>query len=116
MKLLLTVEGATEEELKRGAEAALAVFDDTGIDPVTAFEGMSALEGWDIKGFPAGGLSDEESKAASVWLDARQAAIEATCAEWPEDRRRNANGVLELLAPDQEERAAERGEFMRKLA
>ena len=106
MKLLLTVEGATEDELKRGAEAAVAVFNETGIDPVTAAEGMFALEGWDIKGFPSDGLSDEESKAASVWLDAQQAAIEATCADWPEDKRRQANGILELLPPDHEKRAA----------
>ncbi len=116
MKLVLTVDGATEEELKRGAQAAIEVFNETCIDPVAAAEGRFALEGWDIKGFPKGGLSDAESRAASAWFDAERSAIEAACADWPEERRANANGCLELLPPDDEQGARDTKRHQNALA
>lgn len=115
MYLRFSVKGATQEENERGLAAAKAVFEATGIDPLTAAEGMFAVEGWDVSGFPANGLNDKDAKAASVWLDAEEAAFEAACSGWPEERRSAARGSLELLLPDHEERAAER-EAMTRLA
>ena len=96
MQLRITVEGATKEEVRRGLNAALAVFDKANMHPLTAAEGRFALEGWDIQGFPEDGFSDEESAAASVWMEAEQAAIDACCANWPGDRERPSE-VLELV-------------------
>ena len=96
MQLRITVDGATKEEVRRGLNAALDVFEKAKMDPLTAAEGMFALEGWDIQGFPDDGLSAEDSKAADVWMDAEQAAIDACCADWPDDRER-PSAVLELI-------------------
>ena len=96
MQLRITVEGATKEEVRRGLNAALEVFDKAKMHPQIAAQGMFALEGWDIQGFPDDGLSDEESAAADVWMEAEQAAIDACCADWPSDRER-PSGALELI-------------------
>jgi len=34
-----------------------------------------------------GEMSDEDSKAASVWLEAEAAAIDACCIGWPDDKK-----------------------------
>ncbi|MER9052510.1 hypothetical protein NKJ73_21890 [Mesorhizobium sp. M0074] len=81
MELRLNIEGATPEELARG------VFARAGITALQGAEGLFALEGWDIKGFPEDDKpTEDEDRAASVWMEADEAATTACCAGWPEDR------------------------------
>lgn len=99
MELRLDIEDASPEEIARGIAAAEAVFERTGISAIDAADGMFALEGWDIKGFPEGEEpSEEEDRAASVWFEAERAACEACCAGWPEEKvvRRRALGLIEV--------------------
>ncbi|MVA97958.1 hypothetical protein GN330_11955 [Nitratireductor sp. CAU 1489] len=77
MRLVLHVDGASELELRRGLKAAEAVFERAGVSAERAAEGMFALEGWDIQSFPENSLSDEDGRAASAWIDATNAAVEA---------------------------------------
>jgi len=94
--LRLTIEGATEEELRKGLAAARAVFEREGVHPLVAADGWWALQGWDEGGFQDS-LNDEDSGNASIWLEAEEAAIAACCEGWPESRRRPGIGGLELL-------------------
>lgn len=87
MELRLNIEGAAPEELARGVAAAEAVFAHAGITALQGAEGLFALEGWDIKGFPEDDQPTEhEDQAASVWMEADEAATAACCAGWPEDK------------------------------
>ena len=98
MELRLNVEGASPQEIERGLNAAREVFNRTGIDPLTANQGMFAMEGWDITGSPDKGtrtLTDEESAAADAWVEASDAAIAACCEHW--DASRPNEGTLELI-------------------
>ncbi|MBZ9740958.1 MULTISPECIES: hypothetical protein [unclassified Mesorhizobium] len=88
MDLLLLMKGATPEEISRGIAAAQAVLDRAGITSLQAAEGMFALEGWDINGFPEDNEPSEmEHAAANLWMEASNAALDACCADWPEERR-----------------------------
>ncbi|MFU0507925.1 hypothetical protein [Pseudaminobacter sp. NGMCC 1.201702] len=100
MYLHLSIEGASTAELRRGLDAAKAVFEKANMHPQTAAEGRFALEGWDIGGFE-GELSTEDSKAADVWMEADHAAIEACCADWPADRARPYEALQLLSSLDQ---------------
>lgn len=85
MQLRLTVPGATQEEVQKGLDTAVAVFASEGVDPLTASEGFFALEGWDAAGFPENSpeFTDKDRKAADVWMKAIEAAVAACCASWP---------------------------------
>lgn len=86
MELRLNIEGATPEELAHGVAAAEAVFAQAGITALQGAEGLFALEGWDIKGFPEDDQpTEDEDRAATVWMEADEAATKACCAGWPED-------------------------------
>ncbi|MER9301943.1 hypothetical protein [Mesorhizobium sp. M0496] len=44
---------------------------------------MFALDGWDIKGFPEDDKpTEDKDQAATVWLEADEAAAAACCAGW----------------------------------
>ncbi|MRX33241.1 hypothetical protein [Aminobacter sp. MDW-2] len=86
MGLHLKIEGVSPEDKQRGIAAAEAVLHAAGMTADRACAGMWALECWDDDGFQ-GELSDEDSKAARVWLDAEAAAIDACCVGWPEDKK-----------------------------
>jgi len=87
MELRLNIEGATPEELARGVAAAEGVFERAGITPLQGAEGLFALEGWDIKGFPEDDKpTEDEDQAATIWMEADEAATTACCAGWPEDK------------------------------
>ncbi|MCQ8871938.1 hypothetical protein NP945_08900 [Mesorhizobium sp. LMG17149] len=97
MELRLNIEGATPEELARGVAAAEAVFSRAGITALQGAEGLFALEGWDIKGFPEDDQpTEDEDQAASVWMEADEAATTACCAGWPEDKV-PGHQILELI-------------------
>jgi hypothetical protein len=86
MKLRLEIMGASPAESQRGIAAADAVFAAAGISAEQATDGMFALEGWDDASFQADMEPDEdEDLAASVWMEANKAAIQACCADWPVD-------------------------------
>ncbi|WP_245490459.1 hypothetical protein [Mesorhizobium sp. M7A.F.Ca.US.011.01.1.1] len=60
-------------------------------------EGLFALEGWDIKGFPEDDQPTEnEGQAASAWEEADEAATIACCAGWPQDKVPH-HQVMELI-------------------
>ncbi|WP_395449398.1 hypothetical protein ACHMW7_05865 [Aminobacter sp. UC22_36] len=85
MGLHLRIEGVSPEDMQRGIAAAQAVIDAASMTAQRACSGMFALECWDDDGFQ-GELSEEDGKAASVWLEAEAAAIDACCVGWPEDK------------------------------
>ncbi|ESZ05791.1 hypothetical protein X737_35535 [Mesorhizobium sp. L48C026A00] len=97
MELRLNIEDATPQELVRGIAAAETVFARAGITALQGAEGLFALEGWDIKGFPEDDKpTEDEDRAATVWLKADEAAATACCAGWPEDKVPH-HQVMELI-------------------
>ncbi|QKC90595.1 hypothetical protein EB230_20960 [Mesorhizobium sp. NZP2234] len=59
--------------------------------------GAFAVEGWDEMGFPPDQEpSEAEYAAADVWYEANNAALQACCEGWAEEKRLRAFG-LELL-------------------
>jgi hypothetical protein len=102
MELRLKVEGASELEIARGLKAAREVFEKHGISPYTAHEGLFALEGWDIAGFPDVGdqvPTESEHAAAEVWLEANEAAVKSCCEGWVDS---NVMSELDLVMTDAE--------------
>ncbi|RUW46734.1 hypothetical protein [Mesorhizobium sp. M8A.F.Ca.ET.021.01.1.1] len=87
MALILSVPGASPEEITRGIAAAEGALERAGFTAEEAADGAFALEGWDIIGFPEGGLDDQAGAAAQAWGEAHTAALKACCAGWPEERK-----------------------------
>jgi hypothetical protein len=83
----ISIPGATKEELQRGVAAALKVFRDTGVHPMTAAEGRFRREAWDIGGFQDENVTDQQLAAARIWDQADAAALEAACVGWNEARK-----------------------------
>ncbi|MER9296988.1 hypothetical protein NKI38_10930 [Mesorhizobium sp. M0621] len=97
MELRLNIEGATPEEHARGVAAADAVFARAGITPLQGADGLFALDGWDIKGFPEDDQpTEDEARAAAVWVEADKAAATACCAGWPEEKVPH-HQIMELI-------------------
>lgn len=86
MGLHLSIDGVSAEDKQRGIAAAEAVLRAADMTADQASAGMSALEWWDDDGCQ-GEMSDEDSHAASVWLEAEAAAIDACCIGWPDDKK-----------------------------
>ena len=86
MGLHLRIKGVSPEDKQRGVAAAEAVLRAAGMTAQRACAGMFALECWDDDGF-VGELGEEDSEAATVWLEAEAAAIDACCIGWPEDKK-----------------------------
>ncbi|WP_309086000.1 hypothetical protein [Chelativorans sp.] len=109
--LTLKVEGASDEDIRRGLDAAGAVFEEAGVHPAEASEGFFAMEGWDIGGFK-GDLDEEASRNADIWLKAQEAAVKACCEGWDESRK-PVSGDLELIDTERyEKRRADDGSWM----
>ena len=100
MDLVLSVPGATPEEVSRGIAAAEAALERAGFTAEEAADGAFALEGWDINGFPEDGLGEDEGEAAQAWAEAHAAALEACCAGWPEDRKPISVDLSLLMDPE----------------
>ena len=91
----IDIDGATEQGLTRGFEAAVAVF--RRATPAgkswleTAWKVAVALqkrEAWDIEGFDeAFAPTDEQLDICDLWDEADKAAVAACCAGWPEKPR-----------------------------
>ena len=81
-KLLIVQEGATSEELKRGTEAALALFESAGVAPRDA-----AHAAWKVRGATENAayqFSEREFQMAALWDKAACIAANACCAGWAE--------------------------------
>lgn len=114
MDMLMKARGATPSEKQRGLEAAKAVLARAGMAAEEAADGAFAVEGWDDMGFPADKEpSEAEYAAADVWYAANNAALEACCAGWSDEKRIQAHG-LELLT-DPEEQLADRDTALERL-
>ncbi|RUX96598.1 MULTISPECIES: hypothetical protein [unclassified Mesorhizobium] len=114
MDIIMQARGAMPEEKQRGLEAARAVLYRAGITAEEAAEGAFALEGWDDMGF----LEDQEPSeaeyaAADVWYQANNAALQACCKSWPDEKRVHAIGLQLLTNP--EEQLADRDTALAKL-
>ncbi|MES0100504.1 hypothetical protein [Mesorhizobium sp. M0019] len=97
MELRLNIQGATSQGLALGIAAAEAVFARAGITALQGAEGLFALKGWDIKGFPDDDKpTEDEDLAAAVWMEADKAAAAACCAGWPEEKVPR-HQVMELI-------------------
>lgn len=80
-RIELEVEGATEEDLARGVDAAWAVFDATGVDP---WKGAYASH--DMEWTPADTLvlTEEDANKGTAYWDATEAALIAACGDLPD--------------------------------
>jgi hypothetical protein len=100
MKLMLSVHGATPEQIAAGIAAAQAIFEREGCTAEEAADASFEVEGWDIRGFQ-GDLSDRAAELMGVWEEAQQAAIEACCAGWA---KRPSGAYLAWIDPHDSER------------
>lgn len=101
MDILMDARGATPEEKQRGLAAARAVIERSGLTAEEAAEGSFAVEGWDDMGFPPDQEpSEDEYAAADVWWAASNAAIEACCDGWSDEKRRQVCGLQLLHDPE----------------
>lgn len=101
VSLKLTINGATPEEIVRGLNAAMNVFEKAGINPYDAAGGKFARDLWDDLGFPEDDedFTDHDAHEAAIWDQAEEAAVNTCCASWPEDRPRTGDG-LEVIIDD----------------
>lgn len=101
MDVIMRARGASPEEMQRGIEAAKAVLDRAEMSAERAADGAFAVEGWDEMGFPADQEpSEAECAAADVWYEANNAALQACCEGWPEEKRLRAFGLELLVNPE----------------
>ncbi|TPN53141.1 hypothetical protein [Mesorhizobium sp. B1-1-7] len=101
MDILMDARGAAPEEKQRGLEAARAVLERIGITAEEAAESSFAVEGWDDAGFPPDQEPPEEVYvAAEAWWAASNAAIEACCEGWPDEKRHGVDGLQLLHDPE----------------
>jgi len=107
----LSIPTATPEEVARGLQAALDVFERAGIDPHTAASGNFEREGWDDSGFQ-GRISNADLKSAQIWDAAEEAARDAACADWPADRSKE---IRLQIVTDPEAQLADRDTALKML-
>jgi hypothetical protein len=90
-KVVLHVEGASEDELARGVAAAHAVlFRDGDVDLVAAMAANASRDFIMLDGNlePIKDISEEEHRLARLWEDALGAALDACCAGWSDQPMR----------------------------
>ncbi|MBZ9884817.1 hypothetical protein LB535_20940 [Mesorhizobium sp. CA10] len=103
MDIKMDARGATPEEKQRGIAAATAVLDRAGMTAEDAASGSFAVERWDDMGFPPDQEpSEDEYAAAEVWWEASNAAIEACCEGWSDEKRIQVHGLKLLHDPETE--------------
>ena len=86
--LAIRIEGATQDDVKRGIAAAQAVFDAAGVEPLDAAAAIFKRDG------EVEELTDEDCELIEVWNAADTAANVACCGAWP---KRPVHYILELL-------------------
>ncbi|MDO8768533.1 MAG: hypothetical protein Q7K57_07510 [Burkholderiaceae bacterium] len=80
LRIVLEVEGATEEDLARGVAAAIAFFEEAGVDPWAAAEASHEME-WG--GASEMTLSEAEAEMGTVYWKAIEVALKAACTDLP---------------------------------
>jgi hypothetical protein len=97
MRLIVTLDGATQEEVQKAGEAAMAVFAQAGVTPYDAAAAAFAREGWDLSEFDPeyDGYDGDDAAISDLWFKAAARAAEVGCAAWPVDKRLSA-AVLEI--------------------
>ena len=75
MDLILSVPGASPEDIARVNAEEKAALERAGFTAEEAAEGAFALEGWDINGAPDDGLDDRAGDAARAWAESHTAAL-----------------------------------------
>lgn len=98
MTIRIAVEGASDDEIRRGLAAAQAVFDRAGVTAAEAAKARFITEAWDDYGFPDP-QPEAELEICDVWDDADEAALNACCAGWPEDRKPSSAELGLLKVP-----------------
>ena len=80
MKLKIIIDGASEQELQQGHDAAMAVLNAAGVTPLQAAKASFKQES---ESDDPPELTAWERDAAHAWNSAAYAAAEAACAGWP---------------------------------
>lgn len=97
MQIVIQLEGATPDELRRGAAAATALFDGAGVTPRAAAAAHFKMTQPLID--PTSDLvelTDAEATAAGLWEKAVVVATQACCASWPDERKQHAQVDMSL--------------------
>ncbi|HEY0626370.1 MAG TPA: hypothetical protein VGD10_06510 [Allosphingosinicella sp.] len=92
-KFLLEIEGATEEELRRGLQALHDHYAASGVTPEESAFGRFRVEGEEF----GTSVSNLDRKHANVWWAAEEAALKATLGPGADPTRFRNMGVLSLL-------------------
>ena len=98
--LLIVQEGATAEELQRGANAARALFESAGVKPLDAAHAALKIQG--IPENVASPFGQREFEMAALWDKAACVAADACCAGWAEKPKQVGLKLIDLF----EERVA----------
>ncbi|WP_217568793.1 hypothetical protein [Mesorhizobium sp. GbtcB19] len=103
MSMFMDARSATAEEKQRGIAAATAVLDRAGVTAEDAASGSFAVERWDDMGFPPDQEpSEDKYAAAEIWWAASNAAINACCEGWSDEKRSQVSGLQLLHDPETE--------------
>jgi hypothetical protein len=86
-RIELDIEGATEADLARGVAEAIAVFQESGIDP---WDGAHAHHDWEWGAENGTPPTQAEVNANSVYVDAIDAALAAACYNLPNTPKKYA--------------------------
>lgn len=95
--LMISVAGATPQEIERAHAAVHAMFEAAQVLPTFAARAAHKLESWDHAGFPPEQLpSNAEFDAAQVWFGVSDCIIEAV---FGSERPANASSLVEFVLP-----------------
>ncbi|KRB13416.1 hypothetical protein [Rhizobacter sp. Root16D2] len=93
-KWLLTVDGASPQQIERALAAVHALFASAEVAPAFAARAAHKLVSWDAEGFPPEKLpSNAEFDAADVWFGLEECVIDAV---FGSDRPPNASSLVEV--------------------
>ena len=79
MQLLIHAEGATDQDLRRGATAALRVFERAGVSASDCALASSQEKAGNLTGSMPPEKADELRRLAKLWAEAERAGIDACC-------------------------------------
>jgi hypothetical protein len=95
-RIVLDIEGATEEDLARGVAAAQAVFEDAAVDPWDGAHASHDME-WRTNDSTVV-LTDEEVRCGKTYWNAIETALQAACENLPNTAKKYE---FSLLRPDE---------------
>ena len=71
IRLIVTLDGATQEEVQKAGEAAMAVFAQAGVTPYDAAAAAFAREGWDLSEYARIETADTSGAFKDAWKSKR---------------------------------------------